>query len=60
MSKSDANLKELITRQNLRVEAGDVYFKRGLDYFKSGHVQKFVDDNASKAKCLEDAPILVR
>lgn len=51
MSKSDANLKELITRQNLREEAGDVYFKRGLDYFKSGHVQKlFVDDERIEGK----------
>ncbi|WP_176012888.1 SWIM zinc finger domain-containing protein [Victivallis sp. Marseille-Q1083] len=39
MSREHDNLKELITRQNLRKEAGDVYFKRGLDYFKAGQVQ---------------------
>ena len=33
MSVAYESLNELITRQNLREEAGDVYFKRGLDYF---------------------------
>lgn len=51
MSETHENLEELITRQNLQIEAGDVYFKRGLDYFKSGHVQKlFVDDKRIEGK----------
>ena len=51
MSEAYENLKELITRQNLQMEAGDAYFKRGLDYFRSGHVQKlFVDDERIEGK----------
>lgn len=61
MSEAYENLKELITRQNLQMEAGDAYFKRGLDYFRSGHVQScLLMMNASKAKCQEVAPIPVR
>lgn len=51
MSVAYEGLNELITRQNLREEAGDVYFKRGLDYFKSGKVQKLhVNDGRIEGK----------
>ena len=40
MDNEHNDLKELVTRQNLREEAGNVYFERGLDYFKFGQVQK--------------------
>lgn len=34
-----SNLKIAVTRQALKEEAGTTYFKRGLDYFKSGYVK---------------------